>query len=32
MTARERIIAYGLALVLIVAGAVCAAAVGGETG
>jgi hypothetical protein len=32
MTVRGRIVAYGLAMVLIVAGAVCAAAVGGETG
>lgn len=32
MTARDRIVAYGLAALLIVAGAVCAAAVGGQTG
>lgn len=32
MTVRGRIVAYGLAVVLIVAGAACAAAVGGETG
>jgi hypothetical protein len=32
MTARARIVAYGLAALLIVAGAVCAAAVGGTTG
>jgi hypothetical protein len=32
MTVRARIAAYGLAVLLIVAGAACAAAVGGETG
>ena len=32
MTARARIAAYGLAALLIVAGAVCAATVGGQTG
>jgi hypothetical protein len=32
MTVRGRIVAYGLAVLLIVAGAVCAAVVGGETG
>ena len=32
MTARARILAYGSAALLIVAGAICAAAVGGTTG
>jgi hypothetical protein len=32
MTVHGRIVAYGLAAALIVAGAVCAALVGGETG
>ena len=32
MTVRERIVAYGLALLLMMAGAVCVATVGGETG
>jgi hypothetical protein len=32
MTVRARIAAYGLAVLLVVAGAACAAALGGETG
>ena len=32
MTVRARIVAYGLAVLLIVAGAVCAATLGGQTG
>jgi len=32
VTVRERIVAYGLALLLMMAGAVCVATVGGETG
>jgi hypothetical protein len=32
MSRRARIVAYGAAVLLIVAGAVCAAAVGGQTG
>jgi hypothetical protein len=32
MTRRARVVAYGCAVLLIVAGAVCAAAVGGQTG
>ena len=32
MSAFGRLVAYGLAVLLILAGAVCAAAIGGETG
>jgi hypothetical protein len=32
MTARGRVVSYGLAVLLILAGAACAAAIGGEAG